>query len=180
MNDWTADPTVGGVLRRQVAFTPDSRGRFGELWRESWTSGLGLKFRQANLSRSRAGVLRGLHFHRRQTDFWAVLEGTAHVAVVDLRERMRDLNFDERPRHSIHVIEAGGAIVIPPGVAHGFWALDDVSLLYLVTEEYDGSDEYGFAWNDALAGVSWPAGAPVLSERDAKAPSMSSAVSRAR
>jgi dTDP-4-dehydrorhamnose 3,5-epimerase len=180
MLEWTPDPSIDGVLRRQTVFNADDRGAFGELWRESWTSTLKLQFRQANLSRSGAGVLRGLHFHRRQTDLWVILEGSAHVAVVDLRERMRDHNFDERPRHSVHVLEAGAAIVIPPGVAHGFWALDQVSLLYLVTHEYDAKDEHGFAWNDPLAGVRWPPGTPILSERDSKAPSMEKAISRAR
>ena len=45
---------------------------------------------------------------------------------------------------------------IPTGVAHGFLALEPLELLYLVTNEYDGSDELGFAWDDPLAGVPWP------------------------
>jgi dTDP-4-dehydrorhamnose 3,5-epimerase len=53
-----------------------------------------------------------------------------------------------------------------------------VTLLYLVTNEYDGTDEYGFAWNDAEAGATWPEGQPILSVRDATAPSLSEALRR--
>ncbi len=76
---------IESVLTRSVTFSSDGRGAFGELWRNSWTAGLDLRFTQANLSISRSGVLRGLHFHERQTDLWVVLEGRAFVALVDLR-----------------------------------------------------------------------------------------------
>ena len=48
-------------------------------------------------------------------------------------------------------------VVIPTGVAHGFLALEPLQLVYLVTNEYDGSDELGFAWDDPAVGVPWPA-----------------------
>jgi dTDP-4-dehydrorhamnose 3,5-epimerase len=69
-------------------------------------------------------------------------------------------------------------VVIPAGVAHGFLALEPLDLLYLVTDEYDGSDELGFAWDDPAAGVPWPTdlptpdGAPILSDRDRSNPSL--------
>ena len=62
--------------------------------------------------------------------------------------------------------------MIPTGVAHGFLALEPLELLYLVTNEYDGSDELGFAWDDPAVGVPWPNvtgtpdGRPILSDRD--------------
>ena len=62
--------------------------------------------------------------------------------------------------------------MIPTGVAHGFLALEPLEMLYLVTNAYDGSDELGFAWDDPIAGVGWPAvdstadGRPIVSDRD--------------
>lgn len=169
-NDWS--PTdMEGVLRRSVEFHGDLRGSFGELWRASWTGDLGEEFTQANLSKSRAGTLRGLHFHRRQTDLWVILEGRAHVVLVDIRPHLA-AHVDESPEHFAEVLEPGGSLIIPPGVAHGFWALEDVSLLYLVTNEYDGTDEGDLAWNDPLVAARWPGGEPLLSERDQRAPSL--------
>lgn len=171
--------TIQGVYRRDLLNHPDERGSFAELWRDSWTAGLAAPFVQANLSRSRAGVLRGLHFHRRQTDVWVVLDGRAHVALVDLRPALSNAG-DDRPHYVTEVLGEGQSVLIPPGVAHGFWALTDVSLLYLVTNEYDGTDEHGFAWNDPSAAISWPPGEPLLSARDVAAPSLAQAVSAAR
>ncbi len=160
--------SLRGVVRTQVDLRADERGSFGELWRNSWTEGLGLEFVQANISRSSAGVMRGLHFHERQWDLWVFLAGHAQVALVDLRERIAGSTAS--PPTLVEELGEGQGLLIPPGVAHGFWALDEVSLLYLVTNEYDGTDEHGFAWNDPLAAVAWPGNAPILSERDAAAP----------
>lgn len=161
----------------------DARGTFRELWRESWTQAGGVRpFVQANLSRSNRGVLRGLHFHLRQTDLWIVLEGRAHVSLVDLRGRLAGVRAQPDGVSSVHadVLEAGEAIIIPEGVAHGFWALEPVALLYLVTDEYDGTDEHGFAWGDPDAGAIWPAGRPLLSERDSAARPLGEAITTAQ
>jgi len=83
-------------------------------------------------------------------------------------------------------VSADATVTIPAGVAHGFLALEPLELLYLVTNEYDGSDELGFAWDDPLAAVPWPAvaatpgGRPILSGRDAAAPSLEALVARLR
>jgi dTDP-4-dehydrorhamnose 3,5-epimerase len=69
-------------------------------------------------------------------------------------------------------------VSIPTGVAHGFLALESLTLLYLVTNEFDGSDELGFAWDDPDAAVPWPTvdatsdGQPILSDRDRSNPSL--------
>jgi dTDP-4-dehydrorhamnose 3,5-epimerase len=175
---WSQDE-ISGVFRRTLAVHADERGSFTELWRSSLTLGMtDQEFVQANLSRSRAGVLRGLHFHLRQTDLWIVLDGAVHVGLVDVRQ---GLAGDETSfPWSATRLSAGDCLIIPPGVAHGFWALDDVNLLYLVTREYDDSDEHGFAWNDSHVGVQWPEGEPILSGRDSSAPSVLDAVATAR
>ena len=165
--DWT--PTaIPGVMTRQGTAHADRRGSFTELWRSSWTTDLGETFVQANLSRSIAGVLRGMHFHRRQVDLWVLLEGRAMAGTTDLRPLVDGTGSNV---HS-QVVEmtAGTMLLIPRLVAHGFHALEDAALLYLVTNEYDGSDEEGFAWNDPQAAIPWQVEAPILSERDSVNP----------
>ena len=77
-------------------------------------------------------------------------------------------------------------VVIPAGVAHGFLALEPLELVYLVTNEFDGSDELGFAWDDPAVAVPWPAipvtpdGRPILSDRDRSNPSLAELVASLR
>jgi len=72
------------------------------------------------------------------------------------------------------ILEQGGgeelAVYIPEGVAHGFYAHDEVTMTYLATGASDGSDELGIAWNDPDLGISWPDEEPVLSGRDKENP----------
>jgi dTDP-4-dehydrorhamnose 3,5-epimerase len=177
-NGWRSTD-LPGVMRRAVQVRTDVRGSFGEVWRASSTAPVGVgTFVQANLSNSGEGVLRGVHFHLRQTDMWVVLDGRAHVCLVDLRDLLA--GESAAPKAVTEVYQPGDAVLIPEGVAHGFWALDPVSLLYLVTNEYDGTDEHGFAWDDPDAAVVWPPGEPTLSDRDAAAPSLAEAVAVAQ
>jgi dTDP-4-dehydrorhamnose 3,5-epimerase len=141
-------------------------------------------FTQANLSTSSAGVLRGLHLHRRQLDHWIVIEGRALVALVDVRPLMA--GTAERPLVEVREAPVDSTVTIPAGVAHGFLALEPLELVYLVTNEFDGSDELGFAWDDPLAAIPWPAvagtrdGRPILSDRDRSNPSLGELVARLR
>ena len=107
-------------------------------------------FVQANLSTSAAGVLRGLHLHRRQDDLWIVAEGRAFVALVDVRPALAGTGPAGRRDPRARRPTTGSTI--PTGVAHGFLALEPLQLVYLVTNEYDGSDELGFAWDDPAVG----------------------------
>lgn len=182
MNEGWRPTPLQGVLRRTVPIHEDSRGSFAELWRDSWTESRSERpFMQSNFSRSAPRVLRGLHFHLRQVDLWVPLEGRAHVTLVDLRARLT--GGSEAPITFSDVIGPGEALLIPEGVAHGFWALEPLTLVYLVTNEYDGTDEHGFAWDDVDVVSAWPlvgsSPPPILSERDAQAPSLAEAVARA-
>jgi dTDP-4-dehydrorhamnose 3,5-epimerase len=176
---WSA-LSIPGVMRRQMAVSPDERGSFGELWRDGWTAnltewGATPRMLQANLSRSHAGVLRGLHLHHRQADLWIVVDGHPFVALVDVRPMMEAAGAPAAVG-----IEAGpgDSFYIPAGVAHGFYAHDPITLVYLVTNEYDSTDELGFAWDDPLAAVPWPDRQPILSARDAAAPSLAQLLAR--
>lgn len=173
MSGWEPG-ALSGVLRRRITFHPDSRGSFGELWRAGWTDDLDSgggspSMAQANLSRSAARVLRGLHFHRRQADLWIVADGHPFIALADLRAAIAGTG---PVIVDTIAAEPGDAFYLPAGIAHGFYATDPITLIYLVTNEYDGSDELGFAWNDPDAAVPWPDPDPILSPRDAAAPSL--------
>jgi dTDP-4-dehydrorhamnose 3,5-epimerase len=118
---------------------------------------------QTNRSDSRAGVLRGLHYHFRQVDYWYAPHGRIRVGLADLRSASPTYGASA-------VIEIGDGhdlgVFIPPGVAHGFYALTDATLTYLVDNYYDGTDEFGVAWDDPTLAVAWEAVAPILSGRD--------------
>jgi dTDP-4-dehydrorhamnose 3,5-epimerase len=156
---------VFGDLRRHA----DSRGGFAEAWRARGSADLD-PFRgvQANLSSSVQGVLRGLHLHRRQSDLWIVMSGIAFVALVDVRPM---LSGADQPVVETATLKRDQTVRIPPLVAHGFLAVEPLELLYLVTNEYDASDELGFAWDDPHVAIPWPEvatsdGRPILSDRD--------------
>jgi dTDP-4-dehydrorhamnose 3,5-epimerase len=156
----------------------DERGSFRELWRESafgdlaaaGTGRQGARFVQANVSSSNAGVLRGLHYHRRQLDYWVVAAGRVFVALVDVRPVLA--NPSASPGLETRELGENEWVVIPSGVAHGFCAIQATDLLYLVTNEYDGTDELGFAWDDPEVGVAWPVREPILSARDRSNPTL--------
>jgi dTDP-4-dehydrorhamnose 3,5-epimerase len=179
-----AGSRIRGVRYGRLNRLADSRGSFVEIWRASLLEELteevaGLpeaRFVQANLSTSAPGVLRGLHYHRRQLDYWTVLSGRALVALVDVRPVLADSSA--RAVIEMRELGAAEAVTIPTGVAHGFLALEPLQLLYLVTNEYDGTDELGFAWDDPAVSVPWPKidgtpdGRPILSDRDRSNPSL--------
>ena len=119
---------------------------------------------QGTCSLSRAGVLRGLHYHLKQADLWNVPIGEVRAVLYDFRA--------SSPTHGKSQIVAMGedsrvALYIPKGVAHGFLAVRDSFMTYLVDETYDNTDELGILWSDPALGVEWGAAAPPeLSERD--------------
>lgn len=192
MTEPIAPSILRGVSYGRLRRIGDNRGSFAELWRASSFGNLGpeqtgmpdARFVQANLSRSARGVLRGLHYHRRQLDYWTVVSGRALVALVDVRPVAADLSA----RAIVETRELGPdeTVTIPTGVAHGFLALEPLELLYLVTNEYDGTDELGFAWDDPAVAVPWPAvpgtpdGRPILSGRDSSNPRLAELVATLR
>ena len=143
----------------------DQRGIFVETWRRQWVPG-GREMVQANRADRQAGSLVGLHYHLHQADFWYVAAGRARVVLHDLRvgsptdgaTESFNLGGDGTARHR--------GVYIPPGVAHGFAALSDVTMTYLVDCPYDPDDELGLAWNDREVVADWGLADPVLSDRD--------------
>ena len=190
MTQLAVPSALPGVRYGRLERHSDARGSFRELWRASafeaipaadtgLPPGASPRFVQANLSTSALGVLRGLHVHRRQLDYWTVVSGRALVALVDIRPLLAG---DAGPVVETRELGADESVLIPSGVAHGFLALEPLELLYLVTNEYDGSDELGFAWDDPAVGVPWPRipgspdGRPLVSDRDRTNPSLAELV----
>ena len=137
----------------------DERGWFCELRRDS---ALPKPMAQTNVSFSRAGVIRGLHFHERgQDDLFACLRGTARVVVLDqvTGETFVEDIGEENPL----------AVYVPGRCAHGFEAITDILFCYHVTQEYDPSnpDERTVPWNDSRVVHLWSSSTPILSDRDA-------------
>jgi dTDP-4-dehydrorhamnose 3,5-epimerase len=144
----------------------DDRGYFFESYRRSWLPEA-REMVQGNCSFSQQGVLRGLHYHLKQADFWAVPKGLVRAALYDFREKSptyrQSQTIEMGEKHPL-------GLYIPKGVAHGFYALEDSFMTYLVDEYYDNSDELGILWSDPALGLDWGARAPVLSKRDLENP----------
>jgi dTDP-4-dehydrorhamnose 3,5-epimerase len=155
----------------------DARGSLTEIFRRSWVPGPE-PFVQGNVSVSRAGVLRGLHLHRSQADYWCLLEGRAFIGLVDLRARSATEGVAAGVTTDAGERRVG--LYIPPGVAHGFYAETDLTLLYLVDAEFTGADEFGLAWDDPDVAIAWPSRDPILSDRDRSNPSLREIKDRAR
>ena len=149
---------IEGLVRIPLRRVEDERGWFCELRRDS---ALPKPMTQTNLSFSRAGVIRGLHYHERgQDDLFACVQGMVRVVVLDRQsgETFTADIGDENP----------AAVYVPGHHAHGYEALTDCLFLYHVTEEYDATDpdEHGVPWNDERVVHLWSTQSPILSERD--------------
>lgn len=158
---------IPGVELVRPAVWPDERGWFREVFRSEWVPGCFTDEFQLNLSETRAGALRGLHFHRTQADWWVPVSGSIRAAVADLREGSPGFLRTAVLELSAH---EPVCLFIPPGVAHGFLALTDARLLYAVNRFYNGTDEQGVAWDDPDLGIRWGTADPVLSRRDMENP----------
>jgi glucose-1-phosphate thymidylyltransferase len=153
-------PHFGSERTRSIPLRrfEDPRGWLVEIAR---TSGLPKPIRQTNVSFSRKGTIRGLHYHERgQDDLFVCLQGRARVVALDrdtgetFRQDIGEGNF--------------AAVYVPGNLAHGFEALTDVLMLYHVSEEYDATDadEHGLPWDDPRVRDLWSTKSPILSERD--------------
>lgn len=160
---------IEGVKFTQVHAFGDDRGRFMETFRKEWFPERAWDIVQANRSDSQAGVLRGLHYHLHQVDYWFVVRGTVRVGMADLRRGSPTFGASQ-------TIEIGDnnlmGVFIPIGVAHGFYTVTDATLSYLVDNYYDGDDEFGVAWDDPTLAVDWAVHEPILSGRDLANPTL--------
>lgn len=163
------------VLRELRLFTrrvaEDDRGAFSEMWRNNAAREFGLPpFVQDNIARSVRGVVRGLHFQnpRGQAKLVSVAFGEIFDVAVDVR--VGSSTFGRWSGCTLS--ESNGAqLFIPPGFAHGYQTISDVSVvMYKCSNYYAPDDERTVRWDDESIGVDWPIDAAVVSERDATAP----------
>lgn len=164
----TAIPEVR-IVRPRVF--DDERGWFAEILQADAFAELGLptSFRQVNQSRSRRGVIRGLHFQwdPPQGKLMRVVRGRAFMVAVDIRPGSPTLG-------RVVTLEASDAEPVlfwaPATFARGFAALSDVTEIeYFCTAPYDARHESGIRWDDPALGIAWPVDEPRLSPRDASA-----------
>jgi dTDP-4-dehydrorhamnose 3,5-epimerase len=165
-NPARASEHIGGVYIVPLRSFADDRGYFFESFRQSWIPGVRPMI-QGNVSFSQAGVLRGIHYHVKQADFWLVPSGHVRAALYDLR-------LSSPTRGQGEMLDLGTehpfGLYIPKGVAHGFCAMVDSFMTYLVDELYDNSDERGVRWDDPTLGISWGVENPIVSDRDRENP----------
>jgi dTDP-4-dehydrorhamnose 3,5-epimerase len=131
---------IHGAYRFALRSHEDPRGAFVEVFRQAWLS------------------------DPHKADYWIPVSGVLRAGLVDLRRG----SPTEGKTLCVELDAATpAAVFIPAGVAHGYQALTNLTLMYLVDAYYDGSDEHGLMWNDPELGIDWPEphGA-VLSERD--------------
>ncbi len=159
--------TIDGVYVVTPVVHADERGSFAETYRRAWIPE-GREMGQANWAVRRSGAVVGLHFHLRQADYWYVTSGHCRVVLHDLRTG----SPTDGATQVLDLGEVAGApnnhlgVYIPPGVAHGFSSLSDLTLAYLVDRYYDPADELGVAWDDPAIGADWGLADPILSDRD--------------
>lgn len=161
----------------------DSRGYFMESYSEAdfVAAGLTMKFVQDNESRSKKGVLRGLHFQTKHTQgkLVRVVEGEVYDVAVDLREGSPTFGKWEGV---LLTAENKRQFYVPEGFAHGFLVLSDVATFqYKCTDYYAPEYDGGIRWNDPDIGIEWPLDGieeVLLSEKDRKQPMLSEFISK--
>lgn len=162
---------IEGLLIFEPKIFRDDRGFFVETFQQARYAALGVgPFVQDNWSRSKKGVLRGLHFQqpRPQGKLVMVTQGAAWDVAVDIRK--------DSPTYGQHVsveltAESGRQFWVPAGFAHGFVALtDDTDFLYKVTDVFVPEAEGSIRWDDPALAIAWPVSSPLVSGKDQKAP----------
>jgi dTDP-4-dehydrorhamnose 3,5-epimerase len=166
------DEPLPGLVLIEGPVHGDLRGHFQEYYERRKFAALGIDtdFVQDNVTRSRRGTIRGLHFQNPypQGKLIGVVQGRVYDVAVDVR-RGSD-NFGKWA--AVELDEDDGRLFwIPPGFAHGFQALSEtVTVFYKVTDYWHVDAERTIRWNDPVLEISWPIADPILSQKDAEAP----------
>ncbi len=163
---------LAGVIIIEPAVYADSRGYFLETWNQERyvEAGLPNVFVQDNVSYSRRGVLRGLHFQNPnpQGKLVYVLKGEVYDVAVDIR--LGSPTFGHWTGETLSE-ENKRQLYIPPGYAHGFCVTsDDALFVYKCTALYDAAADGAIRWDDPDVGIDWPPSEFVLSDKDRGAP----------
>ena len=163
-----SDIDRGRLRRRARSSTATTRGFFVETYRREWFPS-GREMIQGNRGDRQAGCIVGLHYHLHQADYWYVPFGRAPRRAARPARRARPPTAPRSRSTSARAPTARHdhrGVFIPPGVAHGFAALTDMTITYLVDGYYNPADELGVAWDDPAIGADWGVADPILSDRD--------------
>jgi len=170
---------IADVLLLKPKLYQDERGLFYEFYKESQFPVTEPNlFIQDNISISKKGVVRGLHFQkepRQQGKLITVLKGEIFDVAVDLRPNSK--SFGKYVSHVLNS-ESRYSIYIPKGFAHGFCSLtDETIIIYKNTSEYYPENEGGIIWNDPTVNIKWPLDNPLVSEKDMMLPTLETYIS---
>jgi dTDP-4-dehydrorhamnose 3,5-epimerase len=165
--------SLPGPILLQPILHGDERGFFLETYRRSALVELGIddEFVQDNHSRSRGGVVRGMHFQPGMAKLVRCARGAIYDVLVDLRRgsptfgQWEGFELNDTTHHQVYC---------PDGFAHGFCVLSEVAdVVYMTSAYYDPGRESGFAYNDPAVAIAWPDGVTLTaSERDSRAPAL--------
>jgi dTDP-4-dehydrorhamnose 3,5-epimerase len=168
------DTRLDGPVVIEPVVHGDARGFFQETYRKAVFADLGVhdEFVQDNHSRSRLGVLRGMHFQSGQAKLVRCARGSILDVLVDIRPgsdtfgQWEAFPLDDEAHHQLYV---------PDGFAHGFCVTSELAdVVYKVSTYYDPDAESGFRFDDPEVGIEWPGGIELaVSDRDRAAPLLS-------
>lgn len=169
-----------GVCVNHLTARADDRGSLVEMHRDSWPDSPPLP--QFNLVRSAPGVMRGVHLHFHHADVVSTASGVAIIGLHDCRRESETFGLGA----AVRISDTDVRVIIPVGVAHGFWMPDGGTLIYGLDTEWTPADELGCSWDDVNLAIPWgqfgdqhPAdrpGGPLLSLRDSFAGSLGSMI----
>jgi len=165
---------IPGVVVAEIEPAADARGAFARLHCPDEFAAAGHPFQPAQTSLSRNPrwlTLRGMHYQRppfAETKLVRCVRGRVFDVALDLR---RDSPTFRRWTSAELSADNAQALLIPPGVAHGFLTLEpDTDVLYQIAPRFEPGHEAGVRWNDPAFAIAWPASPEVISERDAAYP----------
>jgi dTDP-4-dehydrorhamnose 3,5-epimerase len=156
-----------GVIIRDLKPITDARGTLIELFRSDWD--IAKPFAQWNMVVTEPNSLRGVHVHGDHDDYLIVISGVMHLGLYDLRTKSPTSGKSA-------IVELYGerqqAAFVPRGVMHGFYFPISSRYVYGLSACWSPADDTGCRWDDPELGIRWPASNPLLSPRDANAPSL--------
>jgi dTDP-4-dehydrorhamnose 3,5-epimerase len=165
---------ISGLIEIIPNVFPDNRGWFYEFYKEEVFKNLNIpsRFPQENISFSKKGVLRGLHFQREphaQGKLVTVISGKVMDVAVDLRKGSPTFG---KVYYCLLEGEKHNMLMVPEGFAHGFAALEDTIFHYRCTNVYNKASESGILWSDPDLKIEWPVEEPLVSDKDQQLPTL--------
>jgi len=164
--------SLDGALIINPMESSDERGAFYKLFNEELLkeNGIGTYFCEQYISSSKKGVVRGLHYQAgesSQAKLVQCIKGEVYDVILDLRKssptfgRWTGIMLNDKTKQTL---------LIPRGFAHGFAALSEATMNYLVDNHYSPKDERGVRWNDPALSIDWKVKKPIINDKDGLLP----------